>query len=103
MYKIAPNAIVRREFFGGLGIILNQDNFELDEFSTSFLRCLHHTTDCHVISQALTRVHEVQMTPEHVESLYEEALESGLIVRSNETKLIEVDKLVQIMQAELDD
>jgi KxxxW cyclic peptide radical SAM maturase len=103
MFQIAPNAIVRREFFGGLGILINVADFELDEATTSLLRCLKHTTDTEVIARVMNEVHQLTLTSTEVEGLYTEALESGLVVASSEQRQMDGTELARLMRAELED
>lgn len=103
MHSLAPGAIVRREYWGGLGVLINQGEFELDDKTTSLLRALKHTNNPAQIAHILQAIHDVRVTPADVDRLLDEATRSGFVIKDGAPRQCDVAEVTRQFVDEIAD
>ncbi|PCF54027.1 hypothetical protein [Staphylococcus delphini] len=69
MFKLSDKYLIRREFFGGLAIILGGDEYELDELSTEILLFFEHSNDINQLKIFLENAMNLELSLEEIKNL----------------------------------
>jgi len=65
--------IIRREFFGGIAIIINNGEFELDDFTTEFLLLFEETNDELQILEILNQNFNLKLSKSDIHEFIKQA------------------------------
>ncbi|SLL32693.1 radical SAM peptide maturase, mycofactocin system [Mycobacteroides abscessus subsp. abscessus] len=73
MYTLRSELIIRREFFGGIAIIINNGEFELDDFTTEFLLLFEETNDELQILEILNQNFNLKLSKSDIHEFIKQA------------------------------
>ncbi|UJS29031.1 radical SAM protein (plasmid) [Macrococcoides canis] len=96
MFKLSDDYLIRREFFGGLAIILGGGEYELDEISTEILLFFENSNNIHQLKYFLNEAMQIDINIEEINNILTQ-LEIFLEPTSLEYKLDDVDRYISSM------
>ncbi|PCF48199.1 hypothetical protein [Staphylococcus delphini] len=99
MFKLSDKYLIRREFFGGLAIILGGGEYELDELSTEILLFFEHSNDINQLKIFLENAMNLELSLEEIKNLLKQL---GIFFESTTTiyKLYDIEKYISHMSFE---